>query len=77
MIRLRTRLRIRPSFAYSRGLCVIPIDVVYPVAGIKIVVRRDRGPDVSNAESSAKIRRVVEYLELVVVRVSEELGRDR
>lgn len=62
---------------YSRGLCMVPIDVVYPVAWIKIIVRRDRGSNISDAKSSAKIRRVIKYLELVVMRVSEELGRDR
>lgn len=55
---------------------MVSIDVVYAVAGIEIVVRRDRRTDVGDAERSAKVCCIIEYLELVVMRVSEELGRD-
>lgn len=56
---------------------MISIDVIYPVAGIEIIIWRDRRTDVGDAERSAKVWCIIEYLELVVMRVSEELCRDR
>jgi len=58
-------------------LSVVGVDIIYSVAGVQVVVWRDRGPDEGNAGDPCCVRVVIEQFELVVVSVAKELGDDR
>lgn len=55
---------------------VVTVDVVNSVSRIQVVVGRDAGPNVGHAGCTRNVVQVIENLELVEVRVAEELRGD-
>lgn len=56
---------------------MIPINIINPVAGIKVIVWRHRWSDISNVNTPAQIFVVIKDFELVVMRMAKELRGDR